>query len=201
MRSILILLFALAACDGDPGVAPFDAERPWRQSGDVIDSILPMEEYERRFREELPRTVSLESGTPTLDMLAGRFLAAVGDRDSLALARLMVSPAEFAWLVFPQHRYRLPPYELDPAILWMQMTAASAKGLARVLERHGGQSLALRDLHCEPDTLQFAPGPLRAWSRCTLDYQAGDSLLSRRLFGTVVEHHGTFKLLGYGNDF
>lgn len=199
-RSLSLVACALAAC-GTPEATAFDAERPWRQSGDVVDSILPMEEYERRFREELPRTASLENGIPALDMLAGRFLEAVGNRDSLALGRLMVSRAEFAWLVFPQHRYRLPPYELDPGILWMQMTAASAKGLARVMERHGGQRLALRDLRCEPDTLQFAPGPLRAWSGCTLDYQAGDSLLSRRLFGTVVEHHGTFKLLGYANDF
>jgi hypothetical protein len=70
-----------------------------------------------------------------------------------------------------------------------------------MLERHGGQRLTLRGMSCTSDTVQFAPGPVRAWGDCTLDYRAGDSLLTRRLFGTVVEHQGVVKLLGFSNDF
>ncbi len=196
----LAAIAALSGCSSAEN-AVFDAEHPWRQPGDVIDSILPMEEYERRFRVGLPEVTAFGHGAPDREALASRFLAAVEARDSVALARLAVSRGEFAWLVFPQHRYRVPPYELDPGIVWMQVTAASAKGLARVLERHGGQRLALRGISCASDTVQFTPGPVRAWGDCTLNYQAGDSLLTRRLFGTVVEHHGVVKLLGFSNDF
>jgi hypothetical protein len=197
---LFVCCLALAACTKSEATV-FDAERPWRQQGDVIDSILPMEEHERRFRVGLPEVTAFAHGAPDRTALASRFLAAVEARDSVALARLAVSRGEFAWLVFPHHRYRLPPYELDPGVFWMQVTASSSKGLARVLERHGGQRLVLRGIACTPDTVQFHGGPVRGWSDCTLDYQAGDSVLSRRLFGTVVERDGAWKLMGFANDF
>jgi hypothetical protein len=200
LRYLSLVAVCLAACR-TPEAAVFDAERPWRQPGDVIDSILPMEEYERRFRSGLPAVTEFTHGAPDRDALASRFLAAVEARDSVALARLAVSRGEFAWLVFPHHRYRLPPYELDPGIFWMQLTASSSKGLARVLERHGGQRLVFRGIACTADTVQFTGGSVRGWSDCTLDYQASDSLLTRRLFGTVVERDGAWKLLGFANDF
>lgn len=202
MRRYLCLNLVLTclACQS-PGETAFDAERPWRQPGDVIDSILPMEEYERRFREGLPEVTALSGGAPSRQLLAERFLVAVEARDSIALHRMMVDRAEFAWLVFPHHLYRRPPYELDPATFWMQVTQGSAKGMARVLERHGGQPLRLRGLRCTRDTTQIVSGEVAMWSDCVLAYQAGDSILTRRLFGSLVEQDGRVKFLGYANDF
>jgi hypothetical protein len=121
--------------------------------------------------------------------------------DSLALGMMSVSRAEFAWLVFPHHLYRQPPYELDPAILWLQIQAGSAKGAARLLERLGGTPLTLQSLDCQRDTLQVVSGNLEMWSPCTVRYTTPDSTLERRLFGTIVEHGGVAKFLGYGNEF
>lgn len=198
--SFWCLVLALAGCSS-PEVAVFDAERPWRQPGDVIDSILPVEEHERRFRDGLPAVTGLSGGADSPAALAARFLAAVQARDSLLLREMAVNRGEFAWLVYPNHRYRHPPYELDPGTFWMQITQGSAKGMARVLERHGGQPLRLRDITCTRDTLQAVSGNITMWSNCGLVYRAGDSTLTRRLFGSLVAHDGRVKFLGYSNDF
>lgn len=202
MKRLVIMALVLGAVGcSSPDAAAFDAERPWRQPGDVIDSILPMEEHERRFRDGLPEVARLSGGAPTQEGLARRFLMAVASNDSLQLRSMLVSRAEFAWLVFPHHLYRKPPYELDPGTFWMQIQQGSAKGLARVLERHGGGELRYRGLTCQRDTLELVSGSMAMWGDCQLAYQAGDSLLTRRLFGSMVEQDGVLKFLGYSNDF
>lgn len=191
----LCLLLACPASNAE------QAGAPWRQPGDRIDSILPMPEYLRRFREGLTEPAEFQGGAASREALARRFLSAVSARDTGAFSALMISRAEFAWLVFPHHLYAAPPYQLDPEIFWMQLTAGSAKGLTRTLERLGGRALAFRALECRRDTLQIRGGAVRVWSGCGVRYREGNSLQTRRLFGSIVERGGRFKLLSYANDF
>lgn len=202
VRRFLLLasIMAVWGCS-PPEASVYDADRPWRQPGDVVDSILPMEEHERRFREGLPEVTAFTGGEGSREALVRRFLDAVHRGDSSALGAMAVNRAEFAWLVFPHHLYRRPPYELDPEIFWLQIQAGSAKGAARLLERLRGTPLTLAGLTCQRDTLQVVAGELTMWGPCTVRYQTPDSTLERRLFGTMVEHRGMLKFLGYGNDF
>jgi hypothetical protein len=167
----------------------------------VIDSILPMAEYQRRFREGLSEVSALEGGAESPDGLARRFLAAVRARDTAALRAMVLSRAEFAWLLFPDHRYSEPPYELDPAIYWMQVTAESGKGLERVLQRYGGMPLTLQRLDCSADTLQMLRGPTSLLGPCTVRYRTADSTITRRLFGSVLVRDGRAKFVSYANEF
>ncbi len=206
----LLLISALAAAcvrkhseqnAASVAIASTDTARPWRKPGDKIDSILPMPEYLRRFRHGLVEPAQLTGGAASRDELARRFLAAVGVQDTTALTALAVTRAEFAWLVFPHHRYHSPPYELDPAIFWMQLTAGSASGLHRTLERYGGAWLALVSLGCDRDTLQITSGTVKIWSGCRLRYRVGETVETRTLFGSMVERNGRVKLLSYANGF
>ena len=194
-RFALCLLMACSASRAEP------AEAPWRKPGDRIDSILPMEVHLARFRMDRAEPGTLAGGAATREVLARRFLGAVARRDTAGLHELLVSRAEFAWLVFPDHRYARPPYELDPGIFWMQIGAASAKGLGRVLERLGGEQLGFEAIACGRDTLQITRGPVRAWSPCELRYRQGGRIRTGRLFGAVIEREGRFKLLSFANDF
>ena len=191
----LCLLMACSASRAE------QAEAPWRRPGDQIDSILPMEVHLARFRMGQVDPTTLTGGETTREALARRFLDAVARQDTAGLNQLLVSRGEFAWLVFPDHRYARPPYELDPGIFWLQIGAASAKGLGRVLERLGGERLGYEALACRPDTLQITRGPVRLWSPCELSYRQGGRVRTGRLFGTMVEREGRFKLLSYANDF
>ena len=206
----LILIAGLAAaCDQsepEPSGAPVttaaaDTARPWRKPGDKIDSTLPMAEYLRRFREGLTEPMGFSGGATSRDALARRFLTAISARDTATLATLVVSRAEFAWLVFPRHIYARPPYELDPEIFWMQLTAGSATGIGRTMKRLGGRQLTFQALECRRDTVQIKSGPVRIWATCGLRYRDGDSEATRRLFGSVVERDGRVKLLSFANDF
>ena len=203
----LLLVLAAACSRADAGrtgtlaVHPADTAHPWRKPGDKIDSILPMPEYLRRFRQGLSEPAGLTGGATSRNELARRFLAAVTARDTAAFAALVVNRAEFAWLVFPQHRYHNPPYELDPEVFWLQVTAGSAKGLHRTLERYSGARLAMINIDCERDTLQLTSGPARLWSSCAVRYHVGDSTETRKLFGSIVERDGRMKLLSFANDF
>lgn len=202
-RPVLFALFlALAACnDAADDAQTFDAERPWRKPGDVIDSILPMEEYLRRFREGVPEVTAMTGGESDPTSLARRFVTLLASRDSVALDSLRLTRAEFAWLLFPDHAYMREPYELDPALFWSQIGAGSDQGLRRALTRVGGQPLTFVSVACQADTLQLVQGPAKIWSQCQLRYRAGDSIVAGRLFGSIVERDGRAKFLGYANDY
>jgi hypothetical protein len=203
-RYALVLGLLLIGCAdaGQTADTPVDPERPWRQAGDAIDSIFPMEVMLARFRASVPAVTRLEGGATDREALARTFLSAVAAGDSTTLTGLLVTRAEYAWLIVPAHLYARPPYELDPAIHWLQVQASSAKGLARVLERYGNRALAFQALACDPDTLQFAGSTsIRASAPCTVTYRGNDSTLTRRLFGTIIERDGVAKFLGYANEF
>jgi hypothetical protein len=203
------LLILLPACTASPAeqagsavsAAASDSARPRRMPGDRIDSILPMEEYLSRFRQGLAEPPTLSGGAEGREALARRFLAAVSRRDTSALLGLLVSRAEFAWLVFPGHLYARPPYDLDPEIFWLQIRAQSAKGMGRTLERLGGEPIEFTRLRCELDTVQVRSDAVRIWSPCRLSYRQNDTGLSGRLFGSIVERDGRAKFLSYANDF
>ncbi|HEV8599534.1 MAG TPA: hypothetical protein VGQ69_09255 [Gemmatimonadales bacterium] len=200
------LLAGCARADADRPAAlaaqvALDTARPWRKPGDKIDSLLPMAEYLRRFRAGLPQPVRLAGGEVSREALARRFLAAIAAQDSAALIELALTRAEFAWLVFSDHRYVDPPYELDPEIFWMQLTAESAKGITRALRRYQSHSLTFLALQCQRDTLQIRRGPAKLWGPCALRYRDGAREETRRLFGSLVERDGRVKLLSFANDF
>lgn len=197
----LALLALLVACTAEPpNEQAFDPERPWRKPGDVIDSIFPMEEYLRRFREGTTAPTGLSGGAPSPDSLAARVLAAVSAHDSAALGALALTRSEFGWLVFPEHRYSAPPYELDPAIFWLQIQASSQKGADRLLHRYGGQALTLRGVSCSRDTLQLIGTGVTMQSGCVVRFTADGTDQQGQLFGSIVERDGVAKLVGFAND-
>lgn len=199
----LLVMTVAAACSSKHAAVPLTTadSATRRKPGDAIDSILPMAEYLKRFRVGTDSTATLAGGEVTRDALVRRFLAAVSRGDTATLASLLITRAEFAWLLFPDHRYASPPYELDPAIFWGQITAANGKGVSRLVQRHRGATLALDGLQCGRDTLQLAHGPATFWGPCSVRYRAGDSTLTRQLFGSIVERDGRMKFLSYANDF
>jgi hypothetical protein len=165
-----------------------------------VDSFVPPEEALRRFRAPLgPAPTRLAGGEAGRERLARAFVRAVAARDTAALNRLLLSRAEFAWLYYPSSALRAAPYELDPQMAWYQLRTQSEKGIARVLDRMGGDAFVYRGLDCPP-----APRRERAnlvWDGCVLRYALDGQAQRRRLFGGIVARAGAYKFVGYGNDF
>ncbi len=205
-RALLGACALLASCDNEKA-ADATVERPKIASaaaaepppGSVVDSALPIAEHLRRFRVGLDSTDRLREGSPTPQALAKRFLEAVARRDTMDLARMVLTRPEFAWLYYPSHIYHDPPYELDPGTFWTLIQGNSEKGFVRVLRRYGGQRLDYRALRCTGST-SVTP-PLAESERCALEFTANKQPESRRMFGSIVGYGGSFKFVSYANEF
>ncbi|MFL5575454.1 MAG: hypothetical protein ACJ79S_05740 [Gemmatimonadaceae bacterium] len=186
---------------GDSAGAPHAAEESahLHRPGYVVDSVLPPEEALRRFREGLSPVARLDGGARSRDGLVADFARAVERGDSVALRRLEISRAEFAYLFYPSSIYTRPPYREQPEIVWILQRAKGGSGYRRLVQRFAGRPLGYRGYRCalEPRI----QGENRLWGECTVAYRNahGDSVTTR-LFGAILERGGRFKFINYAND-
>lgn len=168
--------------------------------GTVVDSIFPIEEEIRRFRLEVPAVpTGLSEGAPTRDSLVLRWVRAVERADTAAIGAMLMTPAEFITLYYPDSKFTRPPYRQSPRLLWFLMTNASSQGAGRVLQRHGGQPFGLVSYACGevPERI----GVVRVWSNCMVHREVDGVRSEMRFFGGIVEHEGRFKFLTYASDY
>jgi len=166
----------------------------------VVDSVVPVAEALARFQSGLPRVSKLEPAARSRDELVENFIAALESGDSARLAELQVSRAEYAFLYYPTSIYARKPYELPPDIAWLLSEQNSRKGRHRIVRRLGGNPLGFRGYECGPAAKE---GENRFWRSCQVEYvdPAAGVPVRKRLFGSIIEREGSFKLLSYANDF
>lgn len=203
VRTILGALAAVGALTVLSGCAEREADgrepdAAAAAAGTIVDSILPIEEEVRRFTEAAgPAPTSLDSEWTSVDALARDFVQALAARDTAFLTRVIVTPAEYIAFYFPHSVYMEPPYQMDPATIWFQMSSGSSRGLGRALARFGGKDLEMEGYACDVAVQQ---GPNLVRERCRLRLRLDGESLEIRLFGPVLERDGRVKFLTYGND-
>lgn len=170
--------------------------------GYVIDSVLPVEEELRRFRAAIggAPVTELQHASESRGALVKRFVRDLNAGDTADLARAVISPREFADLLYPTSPNTHPPYRQSPAFVWMQISGKSASGLTRALKRRAGQGFVYAGHECS--SAPELQGVNRLWLACALrlESSAGDTTV-QRLFGTIVERDGRFKFVSYANQF
>jgi hypothetical protein len=167
-------------------------------AGYIVDSILPIEEHLRRFREGLTQVDSLQGGADSERELVKAFLAAVSTQDSITLSHLLLSREEFAWLYYPAHAYGRPPYELDPGSFWTLIRGNSGKGFTRLLREYAGHGLGYVMHGCNPSDAVEAP--VREWNQCEVGLTRDGRRSAKRMFGSIVAIGGRYKFVSYAND-
>lgn len=206
LRSLLLIV-ALAGCG---------APNPSALTGGAVsqvDSILPLEEEMRRFLAGGARAPdALAPVATSREELVQRFVSALEAGDTLALASLLLSRAEFAHLYYPSSKYAREPYQMSPALLWFIFGEKSHKGIGRALRRYGGRPLGYAGHSCDPEPSR--EGENRLWTRCVLHTTAlherpapesgtlntaSPPPTNARLFGSIVERAGRFKFVSYTN--
>ncbi|MGH9261031.1 MAG: hypothetical protein ACRD08_14235, partial [Acidimicrobiales bacterium] len=114
------------------------------------------------------------------------------------LAGLALDRAEFAWLYYPTTPEALPPYDLDPDLMWFLIDGRRRQGLAHLLEERSGRTLGYVGHTCEGVASHQGNnvvwGPCLVWRR-----QATGDTVVERLFGAIVERGGRFKFVSYAN--
>ena len=157
-----------------------------------------MNEMIDRFQAELPRVTGLSSDAPVSRAeLIGRFVDAVADSSVTSLRALTLNAAEFAWLYFPTSIYSRSPYAQPPEVNWLLLQQNSLKGEARLLRHFGGRRLDVVDYRCG---VEKEEGENRIHEQCTLKLRWDDGGVEDvRLFGSIIERDGRYKLLSLSN--
>ena len=167
--------------------------------GAIIDSVFPMPEMLKRFRVGLPELSALQGGEVSREALVSRFITALASSDKVALGKLVLSRAEFAWLYFPNSRDATIPNGLPPQRRWDQVTLNSEKGIGRALTRLGGKPITLDSFDCP--NAPVTDGAQKLLDGCTVTLTLADSSkFSGPLFGSIIEYAGRFKFVSYTND-
>jgi hypothetical protein len=203
--SILAVVALAAACDRPSSEHEGGRSRSEAQDraaratpGYVVDSALPPAELLRRFRAGIDSIPTTLNGPGSREALVKQFFVALERRDIREVQSLVVDKAEFAYLVFPDSRQSLPPFNQSPEIAWLLMQSSSNKSLGRLLQRAGGGQVRYLEHSCattERDGLMWVHGA------CTVRVFVSGQYVTRQLFGAIVEHGGRYKLLSFDNDY
>jgi hypothetical protein len=93
-----------------------------------------------------------------------------------------------------------PATRMQPEVMWMLHAQESEKGITRVMRRLGGGQARFGGYACE--AAPQAEGPNRYWHACTVETIAPDGeKATLKLFGSLVERGGRWKIVSYANDF
>lgn len=184
-------LVLLPACADAPRDA--DAAVP-------VDTLRPPAEALARFRDGLPIADSLAGGAPSRDSLVARFVDAIARLDTAAVRAMVLDRAEYGWIYFPSLQRMNPGVRMQPEVMWMLHVQDSEKGITRVLRRLGGGQARFGAYACE-DAPQVEGGN-RYWHACTVETIAPDGeTAALKLFGSLVERGGRWKIVSCANDF
>ena len=201
MKSRLLFSAALlgfAACRAD---APRSAAAPDSDTiRTIVDSIFPVDEEIRRFKaaRDGVSATELSNASASRDAALQRFLRAIETRDNADLRALTIDAAEFIDLYYLTSVYSHPPYKQSPEIVWLLQQQNSEQGLRRTLNRFGGQPASLKSYTCKPEPR--VEGKNRIWEECMITWSHGSASVSTiRLFGSIIERDGAFKILSYAN--
>jgi len=199
------LLFAASACDlseASSSGAPDD--RPWWEIEGVapptqVDSVFPIEEEIRRFREGLDEVTGFTSGAASMQELVDTMILALESEDPDLLASLAMTRQEFAWLYYPHTMYTSRPYELSPSLVWFQQQNRSSRGIVRLLDRYAGEELFYTGFDCPDEGEAFGNGWIHHGCTVLGELPTGEKV-EERLFGSILEIDGVWKFVSYSNE-
>jgi len=184
------LCLVAAACGNDGKAGP-------AQAATRVDSAVSRETELARFRDGLGEPAALAGGAASRDALVRAFVRALESRDTSALAALLLTRAEFAYLYYPTNPEAQPPYNLSPGLMWFMLEGRSRRGLTQALEQRSGQPLRYAGYSCAASQRQ---GENTVWTGCTVRrHQAGAAVIDEMLFGPIIERGGQYKFVSYAN--
>ena len=193
MRSTLwlVLLSLLAACP--------PADRAAVRAEEAVDSARSREEALAQFRTGLPEVTALDGGAESRDALFAAVVRGIETGDSTALASLVLSRAEYAWLYYPTSAQGLPPYDLAPGLYWFMLEGRNRQGISFLLRERAGKPLRVVGYECGPTVTTEGANHLHG--PCVIRrLQAPGDTVTERFFSQIIERDGRFKVVAYYGD-
>lgn len=146
--------------------------------------------------ESVPAERILANGSGSLDEMARRFLDALARADEGELKSMSVDRAEFERVFWPDLPASAPDSGLSLDFVWNQYKWKAARGLERLLEDHGGRQYEYVSVGFTGESRSYPHHVIHSGSFVeVLDPDGATRRL--RLFGSVVEQAGRYKIYGY----
>lgn len=164
-----------------------------------VDSVLSREEALRRFRAGVGAPPEgLAPAFHSREALVRQLVDVIERADTLGLVPLVLTRAEFAYLYYPTNPLSRPPYDLTPALMWFRLQGSNRRAALALMRVRGGTSLGYESHEC---TRSAREGANTIWSDCQVVRRLPDGgERSERLFGTIVERDGRYKLVALSNE-
>jgi hypothetical protein len=102
---------------------------------------------------------------------------------------------EFAYLYYPTSPFAA---RQEAGLWWFLNRESSRVGITRTFARLGGQPLRYVGHRCRPPV---EDGASLTHDYCEVTFAVRGDTSTIRLFGSILEHDGHYKFMGFGNDF
>jgi hypothetical protein len=216
--SALLLMLAAVGCAGEPAA---DADRPaginpamlerrsdgiWIPSQDslrktpgyVIDSVFSPEENLRRFQATAPAPAEnrLSGGAPSTDALLRQYWTLLASGDTLAMAPLIVSRAEYGYLYFPGSADETNG--MPPAVGWELIVRQSGRGLTRALFQAQQGPTKVERTVCSDTPIKMGKNTL--YGPCGVVVRRDGVEQTIWVVKSLLERDGIHKLFGLQNE-
>ncbi len=133
------------------------------------------------------------------DALAREVLRLLKARDRERLAELAVDAREFAEIIWPELPASRPERNLPLEYVWGDLRTKSRGHLARIVEQHGGRRYALVAVSHAGETTTYETFTVKRKTELIVRDDEGREL-PLRLFGSLLEHDGRYKIFSFVVD-
>ncbi|NUQ81853.1 MAG: hypothetical protein HUU10_09610 [Bacteroidetes bacterium] len=141
--------------------------------------------------------VPLSAGVSSMDSVAIRFIAALNEGDTAAIGNLVISEYEHNQLLLPEFHLHYPAATPDQAdVIWENLSKKILKGSLYLIGNHMKRNYQFKSLTFEDPVEEFKTFRIHTNSLLTVLDSTGAER-SFKLFGSVVERNGQYKILSY----
>jgi hypothetical protein len=134
----------------------------------------------------------------TKDAAVEAFLHALTARDRTTLSAMAVSETEFLKYIWPALPASRPEVGMPAARAWADQAQRNAAYLSQTLDEHGGRQYRLLAVSFAGGTTDY--GAYQVHRETTLDVRGPNGPATLRLFGSLVESGGRWKIYSFVVD-
>jgi len=145
-----------------------------------------------------PAPVPLQPAFDSKDAVVEAALRAIAARDRTTLASLALSETEFRKYIWPALPASDPKVGMPADYVWADTSQKNENYLAQVLAEHGGRDYRLIAVTFGGETTDY--GAFRVHRESTLDVRGPAGPVTLRLFGSLVESGGRWKIYSFVVD-
>lgn len=145
-----------------------------------------------------PQPIPLAPSYESKDAAVQAFLGALAARDRAALESMVITETEFKKYIWPELPSSAPDVGMPVDYVWGDTAQKNQGYLAQLLADHGGQRYELIAVSFAGETTDY--GRFRVHRKTTLDLKGPKGAQTLKLFGSMIESDGHWKIYSFVVD-